>query len=229
MDADIYTIGKELDMKAEQAKTMATPRLPPNLPLKIMFLTFDVLYGKGRNLPKVMVLEILARYPYWAWENGAYKLLSLWHCNTKMVSEQKIKDALRHIDMGREAQDNEQWHMLLWADLCQQNNIKLNWFKHFRLPRHLTFVYFYMTRIMYWLNPVWSFKMNAAFESHAEHEYMLYAQEHPEFDDVDVDSIWFEYYPRQKTLGDLVRRVGLDERDHMNHSLDEAARLEKKR
>ena len=233
MNADVYTMGKELDLKAEQEKTMSTPRLPANIILKVMFVTMDVLYGKDGNLPKVMVLEILARYPYWAWENGAYKLLSLLHCSTKPVSEKnskKIEVALRHIAMGREAQDNEQWHMLLWADLCQQKGIKLNWFKHFLLPRHMTWVYFYMTRIMYWINPVWSFRMNAAFESHAEHEYMLYAQEHPEFDDAPVESIWFDkYYPRQKTLGDLVRRVGLDERDHMNYSLDEVERLEKKR
>ena len=226
MADDVYTMGKELDMKREMKRTLETPKLPANLALKVMFLTFDILYGKARTLPKVMVLEILARYPYWAWESGAYKLLSKWHCATKPVPREKIEVALRHIQMGRDSQDNEQWHMLLWADLCQQKGIKLSWLKHFLLPRHMTFVYFYMTRIMYWINPAWSFAMNAAFESHAEHEYMLYAREHPEFETVPVDSVWFAYYPRQKTLADLVRRVGLDERDHMNHSLDEIKRLQ---
>ena len=226
MDADIYTMGKDLDLKAEQEKTLAAPNLPANFILKTMFLTMDILYGKVCTLPKVVVLEILARYPYWAWENGAYKLLSRWYCGTDPVPEEKVKTALRHIDMGREAQDNEQWHMLLWADLCHQKGIKLGWFKHFFLPRQMTWVYFYLTRIMYRLNPVWSFRMNAAFESHAEHEYMKFAKEHPEFDEEPVDTIWFdEFYPRQKTLGDLIRRVGLDERDHMNHSLAEVERL----
>jgi len=218
-------MGKELDLKAEQARTLATPKLPANLALKGMFLTFDILYGKGRSLPKVMVLEILARYPYWAWENGAYTLLSKWHCGTKPVPREKIEVALRHIQMGRESQDNEQWHMLLWMDLCHQKGIRLSWFRHFLLPRHMTFVYFHMTRIMYRIKPEWSFAMNAAFESHAEHEYMLYAREHPEFENEPVESVWFAHYPRQKTLADLVRRVGLDERDHMNHSLDEIKHL----
>jgi hypothetical protein len=129
--------------------------------------------------------------------------------------------------MGRESQDNEQWHMLLWADLCHQMGIKLCWIRHFVMPKTMTLVYFCITRVMYWLNPVWSFAMNAAFESHAEHEYMLYAQEHPEFENTPVDSVWFKYYPRQKTLADLVRRVGLDERDHMNHSLEEIERLKR--
>ncbi len=225
MAETVYTMGKELDLKAEQERTLATPRLPANLALKVMFLTFDVLYGKGRSLPKVLVLEILARYPYWAWENVSYGLLSRLHCATRPPSRERVEIALRHIQMGREAQDNEQWHMLLWSDLCQQKGIRLSWFRHFLLPRKMTCVYFCMTRLMYRINPVWSFAMNAAFESHAEHEYMLFAQEHPEFDQEPVDSVWFSVYPRQKTLGDLVRRVGLDERDHMNHSLDEIRRL----
>jgi hypothetical protein len=227
MTDDVYTVGKEVDLKQEMKRTLETPKLPANLMLRIMFLTFDILYGKWRSLPKVMVLEILARYPYWAWEHGSYALLSKLHCGNKPVSREQVETALRHIQMGREAQDSEQWHMLLWADLCHQKGIRLSWFRHFLLPRQMTFVYFCLTRIMYKMNPAWSFKMNAAFESHAEHEYMLYAREHPEFESVPVDSVWFAYYPRQKTLADLVRRVGLDERDHMNHSLDEVKRLKR--
>ncbi|HNX68603.1 MAG TPA: alternative oxidase [Candidatus Omnitrophota bacterium] len=222
-----YTMGKELDLKAEQERTLATPKLPANAILRFMFWQFDVLYGKPRSLPKVLVLEILARYPYWAWENGGYHLLSKLYSNTKKPDGETVEQALRHIQMGREAQDNEQWHMLLWADLCHQRGIRLNPVYHFLMPKVMTLVYFWITRIMYWLNPVWSFKMNAAFESHAEHEYMLYAQEHPEFEKMPVETEWFRIYPRQKSLADLVRRVGLDERDHMNHSLEEVERLTK--
>jgi ubiquinol oxidase len=222
-----YTMGKTLDLKAEQERTLATPKLPANGALQFMFWQFDVFYGKPRSLPKVMVLEILARYPYWAWENGAYHFLSKLYSGTEKVPVEKVEAALRHIRMGRESQDNEQWHLFLWADLCHQRGIKLGWLRHFVIPKAMTLVYFFMTRIMYRLNPVWSFAMNAAFESHAEHEYMLYAKEHPEFEDVPVDSVWFKYYPKPKSLADLIRRVGLDERDHMNHSLEEIERLKK--
>jgi hypothetical protein len=225
MTEEVYTIGQDVDLKEEMRRTIESPRLPANGMLKLMFLTFDVLYGKARTLPKVLVLEVLARYPYWAWEHGSYATLSRLYCRTRPPNREQVETALRHIRMGREAQDNEQWHMLLWADLCQQRGIRLSGFKHVLLPRHMTFVYFCVTRIMYRLNPAWSFAMNAAFESHAEHEYMLFAQENPEFDAQPVESVWFAHYPRQKTLGDLVRRVGLDERDHMNHSLDELSRL----
>ncbi len=32
----------------------------------------ELLYGKGRNLEKFRVLELVARVPYQAWENVAY-------------------------------------------------------------------------------------------------------------------------------------------------------------
>ena len=54
-----YTMGKELDLKAEQEKTLAAPKLPANLILKFMFWQFDVVYGKARSLPKVLVLALL--------------------------------------------------------------------------------------------------------------------------------------------------------------------------
>ena len=53
-----YTIGKELDLKVEQEKTLSSPRLKSNFILKIMYWMMDVLYGKEVTLPKVKVLEI---------------------------------------------------------------------------------------------------------------------------------------------------------------------------
>ena len=99
--------------------------------------------------------------------------------------------------------------------------MKLNRFHHFVIPRVMAFKYAILSRLIFRINPAWSFAMNAAFESHAEHQYMLMAKENPQWDAEVVDTKYFAYYPRQKTLGDLVRRIGLDERDHMNHSLEE--------
>jgi ubiquinol oxidase len=74
---------------------------------------------------------------------------------------------------------------------------------------------------MYWMSPSWSFAMNADFESHAQLQDMSMASEHPEWDKEPVDSTYFEYYPRQESLGGLVRYIALDERDHRNRSLEE--------
>lgn len=69
--------------------------------------------------------------------------------------------------------------------------------------------------------------MNAAFESHAEHEYMKIVQEHPEWENEQIESEYFEFYPKQKSMADLFRRIGLDERDHMYHSLEGMERMRK--
>jgi hypothetical protein len=221
-----YTIGKEVDLKREQEKTLSTPSLPANFILRIMFFTFDVVYGRQRTIPKFIVLEMLARYPYWAWENGGYRALSQLYATCETPCMEKTDALLRLIDLGRESQDNEQWHLLLLSDIARQKGIKLRWFHHYLIPRILAFKYDLLSQLLFWLNPRWSFAMNAAFESHAEHQYMLFAKENPQWDQEPVESEYFQHYPRQKTLCDLIRRISLDERDHMYHSL---AELEKQK
>ncbi len=220
-----YTIGKDLDLRAEQEKTLATPVLPANALLRLMYWSFDVLFGKAVTLPKVKVLEVLARYPYWAWENGSYHRITRLCAHITFSSPQAIETALRHIRLGRESQDNEQWHLLLVEDLMRQRGMKQNFITMQMLPRLMALSYFMLTVVLYRIKPEWSFAMNAAFESHAEHEYMKMAVQNPAWDEEPIDSQYFGFYPRQKTLGDLIRRIALDERDHMNECLEELDRL----
>jgi hypothetical protein len=224
-----YTIGKDVDLKAEQQRTLNAPMLPPGFVLRGMFVTFDMLYGKACTLAKVKVLEVLARYPYWAWENSAYYQLTRLYATGQKVDSAKVERLLELIELGRESQDNEQCHLLLIDDILHQKGIRLNWFSFAFLPLLLTFIYHYLARLIFFIQPRWSFYMNAAFESHAEHEYMKMAAEHPEWDEEEIDSVFFKYYPKQKTLADLVRRIGLDERDHMNHSLEQVEKLRAKK
>ncbi len=229
MNDSIYTFGKELDLKAEQEKTLAKPVMRSNYILKIMVITLDLFYGKARTLPKFKVLEILARYPYWAWEDSGYKRLSNDHSTYAQPADERTKSNLHLVDLGRDSQDNEQWHMLMLEEVIEKKGIKTSRFLYRWLPLAMAFVYYRLTRLMFLLRPSASFYMNAAFESHAEHQYMLMAKENPEWDDEKIDSKYFDTcYPRQKTLGDLIRRIGLDERDHMNHSIVEMEKLKKK-
>lgn len=215
------TVGEDLDLRREQERTLETPLMKINFILKMLIVTMDLFYGRKRTLPKFRLLEILARYPYWAWENGSYHRLSKMQTAYKMASPETTDQYLELIEIGRESQDNEQWHMLLIEEIIEKKGEKLGYFKHTLLPRMMVFAYYYLTRLMFFIRPQASFYMNAAFESHAEHEYMLMAKEHPEWDSEPVDSRYFEFYPRQKSLGDLIRRIGLDEREHMHHSIEE--------
>ena len=46
---------------AAQAETLDHPRLRYGMPARILFATFDVLYGKQRSMSKLKVLELVAR------------------------------------------------------------------------------------------------------------------------------------------------------------------------
>jgi len=76
-----YTMGKEVDLRAEWEKTLEDPGLRSNIILRAMYAAMDLIYGKGRELEKFMVIELLARYPYWAWETGSYLRLSRQYTN----------------------------------------------------------------------------------------------------------------------------------------------------
>jgi len=216
-----FTIGKQVDLRQEQQRTFSTPRLKSNILLKSMYLMFDLLYGRKPALPKVKVLEMLARYPYWAWENAAYHRMTRIYARRRKVRQDELEPVIRLITLGRSSQDNEQLHLLLVEDIIHQKGIKLGWFRHYLIPRLMALGYYYLTRLIFRIRPAWSFLMNAAFESHAEHEYMSLAQMHPGWDSEKVVSEHFKDYPRQETLADLMRRIALDERDHMYHSLEE--------
>ncbi|MBN2311622.1 MAG: hypothetical protein JXR94_21770 [Candidatus Hydrogenedentes bacterium] len=220
-----YTMGKEVDLKGEQDKTLDTPVMPANPVLRMMYVMMDLVYGKARTLPKFKVIEVLARYPYWAWERGGYARVTRLFCRSCGPRQDDVDLALRHIDMGRHDQDNEQWHLMLIDDIMRQQGIKQDWFRSVLLPRLMAWNYLILTEILYRLNPAWSFAMNARFESHAEHEYMHLVLAHPEWENEPVESVVFSHYPKQDTLANLFRRIGLDERDHMNESREEYERL----
>ena len=220
-----YTIGRDVDLKAEQEKTLSGPEMKPGFILGLLVFGYDLVYGKARTLPKFKVLEILARPPYWAWEDGGYRALTRRYARTGLPEEEGTRRSLDLVDLGRESQDNEQWHLFLIEEVIARKGIKLGWFRHWLLPRILSWKYYYFTRLLFLINPAWSFRLNAEFESHAEHQYMLMSREHPEWDEEEIDLAFFDHYPRQKTLGDLVRRIGLDERDHKHHSLEAIEQL----
>lgn len=220
------TIGKEFDLEKEQEHTLATPLLKTNIILRAMYRAFDIIYGKKGSLAKLRILEIMARYPYWAWENGGYHQITKLFTKTKdRVPDDKKEQFLRWIDLGRISQDNEQEHLFLIEQIIHKKKIRLGWFRHSHVLSVLVAGYYYLTRLMFWFCPVCSFSMNAAFESHAEHKYMQLAKEHPEWDNENLESIDFRDYPRQNTLRDLLRRIALDEREHMHNSLNEVKLL----
>jgi ubiquinol oxidase len=201
------------ELLAEQAVTLSRPRRRASLSAKALFAVMDLVYGTERTLPKFRVLELVARVPYQAWENVAY--VAVTHTASEPRFARRVFDKVR---VSRFEQDNEQWHLLILEELVAQEGRRLGFVRHRLVPQVMAFAYYQLSWIMYAIRPAWSYRLNADFEDHAEHEYALLVQEHPEWEDVPYDGQFTDDYGAYASLADLFRQIGYDERLHMLES-----------
>jgi hypothetical protein len=199
-------------LRAEQRRTLDTPRRRYSLAARLMFVQMDLLYGRKRTLEKFRVLEIVARVPYQTWETVTYKQITKRHRHALDI--RKLWDRVREF---RAQQDNEQWHLLILDELVARQGKSGRWRSKIRydlLPRLIAFGYWHFAWLLYVLKPTWSHRLNADFEDHAEHEYALLVAEHPEWETTPYFSLVAEEYGSFACLADLFRQIGHDERMH---------------
>ncbi len=79
--------------------------------------------------------------------------------------------------------------------------------------------YYHVSWLLYVVDPRLSYALNADFEDHAEHEYMEFVRERPALETQPFESGFADDYGRFSTRADLLRRIGLDERQHKLESL----------
>ena len=204
------------DLAREQKVTLVAPRRNYGLLAQFLFLFMDLFYGKTRTFSKFKVLEVIARVPYQSWEHVAY--IAMTHTYAKPNFARRVFDFVKQ---SRDQQDNEQWHLLILEELTQKHNIIENFFKFRILPQFMAFFYYHVSWLLYVMNPAWSYGLNADFEDHAEHEYMLFVQENTQFASQPFDSAFTQDYGSYSNLGDLFRRIGIDERMHKIESLEQ--------
>jgi hypothetical protein len=201
-------------LRIEQARTLAAPLPNYGWLARILFLVMDVLYGKTRSLSKFKVLEIIARVPYQAWEHVAY--IAITHTYEHEDFARRIFDRVKE---ARHQQDNEQWHLLILEERIHRQKIREGFIRYRLMPQIIAFVYYHVSWLLYVLRPAWSYRLNYEFETHVEHEYMLFAKEHPEFESVPFDSVFKKDYGDFPTLADVIRQIGCDERVHKDESM----------
>jgi hypothetical protein len=199
---------------AEQRVTLASPRRRYGPAARVLFTLLDLIYGRKRTLSKFKVLELVARVPYEAWEHVAY--VAITHRYSRPTFARRIFDRVHE---SREQQDNEQWHLLILEELVDRSAKRESVIRYRVLPQALAFVYYQLSWILYVLRPRWSYGLNADFEDHAEHEYALFVEEHPELADEPYDGLFADEYGRFASLADLFRQIGHDERVHKQESL----------
>jgi len=201
-------------LKQEQQKTRASPRMRYGFLARLLFFSMDLLYGRKKGLSKFKVLEIIARVPYQAWENVAY--VAMTHTHADPVFARRIFDRIKE---SRVQQDNEQWHLLIIGELIAKKGIDENLLLHGFIPQVIAFFYYHVSWILYVIQPQWSYLLNAYFEDHAEHEYMEYVAGNPDLEAQRFESIFAEDYGQFASLADLFRQIGYDERVHKLESL----------
>jgi len=203
----------QIDLKKEQQASHARPRYKYSLAAKIFFLKMDLLTGRKTTLAKAKLIETLASIPYRSWEIRQYTRL------TRIYRDRaRVAQAASIMEWGREAQDNEYWHLLAINEKMKEDGVKDPWYLFPLIPWIMVTVYVIMTRIMAVLNIRRAFLFNAEFEDHAEHVYAKFVEDHPEWAGQPVNNELVDSTGTLRTWADVFMRIGLDERDHMNNS-----------
>jgi hypothetical protein len=201
-------------LRRAQRETECTPRRRYGLPARVLFRLLDVFYGRPRTVSKFKVLELIARVPYQSWEQVAY--IAITHTYERTGVARRIYDRVQE---SRAQQDNEQWHLLLLEERIARQGIREGWLRFRVIPQVLAFGYYQLSWLLYVLRPAWSYRLNADFEDHAEHEYMALVAEHPEWETEPFDSDFAADYAELDTVADLFRQIGYDERLHKQESV----------
>ena len=203
----------KIDLKKEQKVSLERPRYNYSLAAKIFFFSMDLVTGWEITLGKTKLIEILAGIPYRSWEIRQYGRMTRKYKDSNFVDKSgKI------MEWSREAQDNEYWHLRVINEKIKEDGIKDPWYLFPLVPFILVSLYSLMTRLMAFLNIRRAFLFNAEFEDHAEHVYAKFVLDNPQWEDQPVNSDLVKQYADVKTWADVFRRIGLDERDHLNHS-----------
>jgi hypothetical protein len=200
-----------------QQSTLNTPPRTWGLDARLQFWLEDLVFGKERTLSKFRAREIVARSPYWAWEQAAFFLAG--QVRDRNARARRLYDSLTQ---ARTEQDNEAWHVLILEELIAARGIQEDPVR-FRLMALGVYQQFWVLRV---LNPAWSYRLNADIEDHAEQEYAALVAEHPEWEDEAFPSEVASGYAPYESLADLFRQIGADEGVHKELSLARMAQGE---
>ncbi len=206
-----------IDLKAEQQASQKRPRYAYSLAAKFFFATMDLVTGRGINLPKTLLIELLASIPYRAWELRMYSKLTFGYRN-----RQAVKKTLEIMEWSRDAQDNEYWHAQAIQEKMIEDGTKRPWYLFQPIPFFVVGGYILFTRSMALFNLRRAFLFNAEFEDHAEHIYAQFVQDNPQWETQPVTQKVVLDRMAFNNWADVFRRIGLDEREHRDASFIEA-------
>jgi hypothetical protein len=202
-----------IDLKKEQRASLERPRYPYSTVARRFFQSMDLFTGSTTTLGKAKLIEMLAGVPYRAWENRQYARMTR-HYGDEGV----VRGALELVEWAREARGNECWHLLVIAEKMREDGTRDPWYLTRPIPQLMVMGYSVMEWALSLMDIRRAFLFNAEFEDHAEHTYAELVRDHPEWERQPATSELVRSHGDAETWADAFRRIGLDERDHMNNS-----------
>ncbi len=203
----------QIDLKREQQASRVRPRYPYSAAARVFFVSMDMLTGKKTTLAKAKLVE----------DPGPGAVPCVGEARpcareTSRGDQRLVQEVGAIVRWGREAQDNEHWHLLLIEEKIREDATKQAWYLSPPLPSLMVAPYALLSWTMARVGIRRAILLNAEFEDHAEHTYAQLVEDHPEWEGQPVESTVVQGYGSFRSWADVFRRIGLDERDHRNNS-----------
>lgn len=205
-----------IDLQKEQRATQARPRYDYSGLAKMFFKSMDLLAGAETALYKVKLIEALAPVPYRSWESHEHHVLT-------RHDDPEVRAVM---EWAQEAAENEYWHLQVVTEKIREEAEKKPFYQTEPLPTLMVESYEGMNWAASRISMKRAFLLNAEFEDHAEHTYADLVDDHPEWEEQPVTSPVVLQRGEFASWADVFRRLGLDERDHMNRSFRFAGKPE---
>lgn len=192
------------------------PGLLPRLLGGVLVWCGNLVYGKPSYL-KFRAVEVIARVPYHSWSSAAFTLLTLFYADE--VRALKLSTISR---FARFASDNETMHVVVISALARKEQ-RSGVIRHTLIPMFFAFFYFWMSYLIYLINPRWSFETNYIFEQHAFDQYSLFLKDNEAMlKSKPIESEFLAWYGRHpRSQYEFFQSVRNDEIVHRNQSIHE--------
>lgn len=192
------------------------PSLLPRILGGFLVWCGNIVYGKPSYL-KFRAVEVIARVPYHSWASAVFTLLTMFYADEKRAL--KLSAISR---FARFASDNETMHVVVISALARKEQ-RSGVIRHTLIPMIFAFFYFWLSYLLYLVNPRWSLETNYLFEQHAFDQYSLFLKENEvalKAKPIESDFLaWYGRHPRSQY--EFFRSVRNDEIVHRNQSIHE--------
>ncbi len=181
----------------------------------------NTFYGEKPSYLKFRAVEVIARVPYHSWAAVAHTLLTLFYRD-----EKRALKLCEDNNFARLSQENETMHVIVISKLADEEQ-KGNFLVHTVIPMLFAFFYYWMSYVLYLVNPRWSLQLNFLFEDHAFEQYDRFIRDNEEaLKNKIVASDFLLWYGRDPlSQYEFFQAVRNDEIIHRNKSIHHMDRM----